>query len=129
MSFYVNEIDVGANPLNNNLHLYRRFVRPEFILVYDSAGVIDTDLSAIKINYIWYYKDTNGDPIFPGPVEYYYLIKDVPGHANFTNRLTQLWDTPIDGSAPGLRNAIEAVLANTGGILPIGIENGHTLNL
>ncbi len=123
--FFVNEIDVGANPARGNTHLYRRFIRPEFVIFFDPAtGEINTATSYIKISYLWYYKASNGIDILDSPVEYYYLVMDVPGHPNFTNRLTQLWRTPIDGAAAGLADNIEFILLN----LPFDVPQGYTLN-
>lgn len=124
MSFVSNIVDVGADSNMGGQHMYRQWYgEQQQVFVFDIDGIT---INAADSRFIVWYKEwyLAEDDTVIGLQRKYYVIADVDGHPNFTNRMTQLWRGFIPALTPGIATAIETVLA----ALPFEVPNGYVLN-
>ena len=114
-----NEVEIGPNQLLNGLIMYRKVGDLPFIPQYFFDGDTLSNNSSIIVNYIEYYKNSDGIIIEELSKNKTYIVSG----SKAVNWFTQLARTPIN-DVDGIMDSIEKTLA----LLPLHITTGFNLS-
>ena len=120
----INEITKGAVASLNGMIMYRKFdANKAFTMNFQFVDENNlSDESYIQVNYLQYYKNSNGDTIDHLTEYMHYIIPNIPTYKKAQSWFETFARLPIV-TTYGIMDAIEYTL----NALPVDIPNGYVL--